>query len=523
MSKLNYISLAFILIVSTALSPVKTHAQEKKRIDIERAEALSYAYDIDSTAQRLVGNVRLRHKDVLMFCDSAYMYSSRNEVDAFGNVHIVQGDTLHLYGRYLNYNGDNKLAKVRRDVTLKDKSITLTTDSLDFDMNINMGYYNCGGKIVDTANVLTSIIGRYYSDEDLVFFKDSVVITNDDFILEADTLKYNSKTEVAYLTGPTTITGTKEKGTLYSEKGWYNTRTGISELYKSSRLEQNEQILEGDTLFYNRNTGIGESRHDVKLKDLKNHTLITGKLAKYNEITDKAMVTDSVVFMQYSEKDTLYMSADTLRSVPDTAGIKKDSKIFLAYKRVRFFRNDLQGMCDSLTYQMRDSTISMYFNPVLWSENNQMSADYVELISNEPDPDFVKMEENAFIIAKEDSLKYNQISGKKMTGFIRDNELYKVDVNGNGRSAYYTKDEESDIGLNLMESSRIRIELKESKIKNISFAGGATGKVIPIDQIKPKEDRLKGFNWREKERPINKEDIFRHPGKSQQAGLQNKD
>jgi lipopolysaccharide export system protein LptA len=499
-----------IIILFTFFSPVNNFAQEKerKRIDIEQAETLEFAQNIDSTAQRLVGNVRLRHKEVLMFCDSAYLYSDRNEVDAFGNIHIIQNDTLHLYGQYLNYNGDSKFAKVRKNVKLLDKSITLTTESLDFDMNTNIGYYNNGGTIVDTTNVLTSIIGRYYSNDDLLFFKDSVVVTNDDLIVKADTLKYNSKTEIVYITGPTTIEGTSEDGMLYSEKGWHDTKTGVSGLYKSSKLEQNGQILEGDTLYYDKNTGIGEAHQNVKLSDLENHTIITGKFAVYNEFTEKAIVTDSAVFIQYSESDTLFMGADTLRSIPDTIATKEDSKLFLAYNNVRFFRTDLQGMCDSLAYHMEDSTISMYFDPVLWSDNNQMSANFIELISKEIDPDLIEMKKNSFIIAREDSLKYNQISGKDMVGYITNNDLYKVEVDGNGSSAYYTKDKDTYIGMNLNESSRIVIELEESQIKAISFKGSVTGRVIPLGKIKPMEDVLNGFNWREAERPKNKFDIF---------------
>jgi len=172
-----------------------------------------------------------------MFCDSAYSYRDSNMVDAFGNVHIVQGDTLNLYGNKINYSGDNKLAKVRGNVKLVDKSITLTTEALDFDLASNIGYYTTGGKIVDTANVLTSITGKYYSNDNLFFFKDSVVLTNKDFVLRADTLKYNSQTERAFIVGPTTITGTNKDGVLYSENGWYDTRTNISELYKASKLQ----------------------------------------------------------------------------------------------------------------------------------------------------------------------------------------------------------------------------------------------------------------------------------------------
>jgi lipopolysaccharide export system protein LptA len=445
-----------------------------------------------------------------MTCDSAYSYNNQNMVDAFGNVHIIQGDTLHLYGQYVNYNGNSQMSKVRRDVKLINKTITLTTDSLDFNMNTNIGYYNQGGKIVDTANVLTSRIGRYYADQDLFFFKDSVKVTNKDFVMHADTLEYLSKKERVRIVGPTTIDGTKEKGSLFSKSGWYDTQTNISELYKDSRLERNDQILEGDTLYYNKNTGDGKAFHKVKLTDLKNHTVITGKRGVYNEFSDKAMVTDSALFMHYSEKDTLFMHADTLHSVPDTSQTKKkkDQKIFLAYYGVRFFRSDIQGKCDSLAYQMSDSTIEMYHDPVLWSQNNQMTADVVKMTTHEKSPDIVNMENNAFIISEEDSAKFNQISGKDMLGYIRNNNLYKVEVNGNGRSIYFAKDKNNYIGLNRVESSNINIYLTNGHINNITFITRPDARMLPLDDVNTSETMLQGFKWRPEEKPKNRYDVF---------------
>lgn len=498
----------FLVLLSLLMTAGRVQGQTKRRIEIERANTLEFAEDIDSSAQRLIGNVRLRHQQVLMFCDSAYSYQDKNMVDAFGNVHIIQGDTIHLYGNFLNYNGDTKIARVRENVKLVDQSITLTTDSLDFDLNTNVGYYTTGGEIIDTANVLTSRIGRYFSNDNLFYFRDSVKVDNNEFTLYADTLKYNSATERVIMVGPTTIESKNEDGELYSEDGWYDTRLNVAELYKASKLRRNDQLLEGDTLYYSQNSGNGEAHHSVRLTDLENKTIITGRYALYNEISNKAIVTDSAVFMQYSDTDTLFMHADTLRSIPDTSSVDEDSKLFLAYYNVRFYRHDLQGQCDSLTYQMSDSTISMFDDPVLWSQNNQMTAEKVSLISNETDPDLVMMEHNAFIISEEDKLKYNQINGKNMVGYIRNNHLYKVDVNGNGRSYYYAKDEEKYVGLNMVESSNIVINMKDSHINNITFVTKPDASMIPLNELDPEASKLKGFNWRYKERPKNKTDIF---------------
>ena len=272
-------------VVSLFIQAVKPQDPIKKqRVDIDNADLYTYDAAIIKNANRLIGNVSFRRNEALMYCDSAYSYIDSNRFIAFGHVHIVQGDTIHLYGDKMFYNGDLRLAQLTKNVKLIDKSITLTTEALDFDLKTNVGYYNHKGKIIDTANVLTSITGKYYSNDNMFFFKDSVVLTNKDFILRADTLKYNSKTETAFIVGPTTIIGTKKDGVLYSERGWYKTKQNLAELYKASKITNKSQVLEGDTLFYDRASGNGRGRHRVTLTDTTNKVVIKGKIGVYNEI-----------------------------------------------------------------------------------------------------------------------------------------------------------------------------------------------------------------------------------------------
>lgn len=510
-----------IPVLSALIQAIQPQDQKnKRRIDIENADIYTYDEKIKANAERLIGNVRFRHNNVLMYCDSAYSYRDSNMVDAFGKVHIIQGDTLNLYGNKIKYNGDTKLAKVRGNVKLVDKSITLTTDALDFDMATNIGYYYTGGKIVDTSNVLTSIIGKYYSNDNLFFFKDSVVLTNKDFILRADTLKYNSKTERAFIVGPTTITGTKKGGVLYSESGWYDTKKNLAELYKASKITNKDQILEGDTLFYDRETGNGRGRHRVVLTDTTNKVVIKGKFGIYNENSKIAYVTDSAMLIQYGKKDTLYMHADTLQTIPDSSAIKKqivkdtttvkkkDPKLFFAYRKVRFYKSDLQGECDSLSYHMKDSIIYMFYDPVLWSQKNQMTAERIQYISKNPPPDIARLEKDAFIIMSEDSIKFNQISGKLIVGHIFNGKLRNADVNGNAQTLYYLKDKDKYTGMNRLLSSKINLHLIDNKIDTIRFFPKPEGKTIPMKELKPLDTRLGGFVWRESERPIDHNDLY---------------
>jgi lipopolysaccharide export system protein LptA len=498
-----------LAVVSVFIQAIQPKDNKKKRVDIENADVYTYDAAIVANAQRLIGNVRFRHNQALMFCDSAYSYNDSNRFDAFGNVHIIQGDTLHLYGDKMFYNGDLRLARFVHRVKLIDKSITLTTEALDFDLKSNIGYYNNGGKIVDTANVLTSKIGRYYSNENMMFFKDSVVLTNKDFVLRADTLKYNSKTERAFIVGPTTITGTGKDGVLYSESGWYDTKKNVAELYKASKLTNKSQVLEADTLFYDRATGNGRGKHRVTLSDTTNKVVIKGKIGVYNENTKIAFVTDSAMFIQYGKKDTLYMHADTLKTKPDTSNIeRKDDKYFMAYRKVRFYKPDLQGQCDSLGYRMKDSTMLMFYEPILWSEKNQMTAERIQYVAKNPDPSIARLENNAFMVLSEDSVKFNQISGKSIIGQIFDSKLRVADVNGNARTLYYLKDKNRYSGLNRLLSSKIKLHLTENHIDSIRFYPKPEGKTIPIKELKPEDIVLEGFFWRDSERPVSQYDLY---------------
>lgn len=517
--------LVIFAIASTFIQAIQPQDNKKKhRVDIENADLYTYDESIVANAQRLIGNVRFRHNDALMFCDSAYAYNDSNRFDAFGAVHIIQGDTLHLYGDQMLYNGDSRLARFVRNVKLVDKSITLTTQALDYDLNSNVGYYNTGGEIIDTANVLTSKIGRYYSNDNLFFFKDSVVLINKDFVLRADTLKYNSKTETAFIVGPTTIKGTKEDGVLYSELGWYDTRKNLAQLYKASKITNKSQILESDTLFYDRASGNGRGRNRVTLIDTTNKVVVKGRYGIYNENTKIAFVTDSALFIQYGKKDTLYMHADTLLTRPDLADTtRKDDKYFMAFKNVRFFKPDLQGRCDSLAYRMKDSTLYMFYDPVLWSEQNQMTAERIQYTAKTPDPDIAQLENNAFIVMNEDSFKFNQISGKIIVGQIFENALRVADVNGNAQTLYYLKDKNRYSGMNRLLSSKIKLHLTENKIDSIRFYPKPEGKTIPMKELKEEDAILEGFQWRGDEKPIDPNDLYPIDEKRKKnAGLEKK-
>jgi lipopolysaccharide export system protein LptA len=490
--------LIFILIVLNQA----VYAQQKKRIYIEHADSLTQS-DFVPDAWRLLGNVILEHNQAYMYCDSAYAYTTNNNVDAFGRVHINQGDTIHLWADKIHYFGDNRLARSIGNVRLESRNATLYTDTLDFDLSRNIGFYEHNGKIVDSTNTLTSIIGRYFVDEDLAYFYQDVKGLSDKNEFYSDSVKYNVKTGLISLISQTTIKDSAN--ILYARDGWYDSKTGETYLKSDPVVFNDNQQLKANTIRYSREKGIGKAVGAVDIYDLKNKMIVRGEVADYNDIAKTAVVSDSIVLILFDERDSLFLHADSLKTIPDTIG---DEKIVKAYWGVRFWRENIQGVCDSLAYFTRDSTVQLFRNPILWSENRQLSADYVEMKSNTGKPDELRLRNNSFIISKHDSLMFDQIKGKNMVGFIIENELSNIEVDGNGQTLYYAEDKEDIIGLNRAESSKINIGFDKGKIKRISLISEPAGTLKPLFNLNEMDRKLPGFIWMEEIRPKSKEDIF---------------
>jgi lipopolysaccharide export system protein LptA len=499
---LNYSLLILLFILVTVNNAI---AQQVKQVEIIHSNTIEFDKSSGINAKKLIGDVQFQHQDVIMYCDSAYFYSDSNYIDAFGHIHIKQGDTLHLYGELLHYNGNERMAQVRKKVRLVDTETVLKTENLDFNIKDNVGYYFDGGVIVNKENKLTSKTGYYYTKEKTFYYRKNVVIENPKYTIKSDTLKYNTINRTAYFFGPTYITS--DENLIYCENGWYNTNTNISQFNKNAYLKSNKQLLKGDSLYYERNKGIGKAFRNIELIDTTRKVTLKGNIAHYTENPEYAMITDRAEFIQYSDNDTLYMHADTLKSVlVDT--ISKN-RIIRAYYKVKIFRKDLQGKCDSLSYTSVDSTMRLFGAPVLWSGENQMTADYIELLMANRQIKELKMISSSFISSKVDSAKFNQIRGKNMTGFFNNNELVKMNVEGNGQTIYYIPEGKNIIGVNKAESSDLMIYVSDRKIKKLVFLTKPEGTMYPLDKVPPEEIKLKGFKWYGLSRPKVKEDIFK--------------
>jgi len=511
----------FLLFIVLAL-PSYIFAQKPSRIELVHADVSEFDNEINPGADRLIGKVVFRHENAVMSCDSAYLYKEANTLEAFGNVRINQGDSLTMTGKHLIYLGDSRLAQMSDKVEMHDRQMTLNTERLDYNMETDVAYYTDSARIIDAGDVLTSKLGYYYSTTHDMFFRKDVVLTNPNFRMTCDTLRYNTITKTAFFMGPTFIRS--EENLIYCESGWYNTESQTSLFTGNSYLQSKEQTLRGDTVTYDRNKAVGIGIGNVSVYDSTNNVIIEGDYAEHHEQQDSSFVTGHATMIQIYDTDSLFMHGDTLKAVADPSSIVTDSagsrkRNMFAWHNVKLFRNDLQGKCDSLVYSYSDSTIRLFTNPALWSGLNQLTADSITIQTANSKIDKMYLVNSSFIVSKVDSaqqgdvdsLRFNQIRGKNMVGSFNDNKLYEIFVTGNGQTIYYGKNkQEKNFGVNRADCSDLIIRINDNKVQQISLLNEPDGTLYPINEVPTRELRLKGFVWMEEDRPKTKNDIYIH-------------
>lgn len=491
------------LLLICSLKSVAQEEKKGKKIELRNAEVLEYDESLGQKARRLLGNVIFEHEGALMYCDSAYLYED-NSMDAFSKVFINKGDSIKMWCDELNYNGNTEYAKAKYNVKLQDNEMTLTSQKLDYNMKTEHAWYNTGGKIVDSKNILTSKIGYYYSAIEELFFKDDVNLLNKQYNLNCDTLRYNTKTEVAFFLGPTEIFS--DENTVLCNFGWYDTESDVSQFSNHATVLSSDQSITGDSLYYNKKFGYGLAIGNVIVADTSQDIMLTGERAKYFEVGDMVLLTDSALMIQDMGEDSLFLHADTLLSIIDTI---IDRRILFAFHHAKFFKPDMRGKCDSLVYSYADSTIRLYRDPILWSDENQLTADSMWIQNRFGKIDKLYMKENSMIISEKDSAMYNQIKGRYMTGHFDKQKLNRVFVEGNGETIYFASEEgEEPENVNQAKASNLLIRIKDSQVNNITFLNQPDATLYPIEQINLGDMKLEGFDWRINDRPEKIEDVF---------------
>ncbi len=510
-----------LLIAAATIMPLCVVA-EKTLIYLEHSNTLTFDQDRIPDCQILNGNVQFRHDEAMMYCDSAYFFSKSNVLHAYSNVRMIQGDSIFVYGDRLYYDGNTRLARLRENVRLENRSATLFTDSLNYDRMRNVGYYFDHGTIVDSLNTLKSVNGRYYPKTNKAIFQKNVVLTNPDFVLKSDTLIYNTKTKIANIVGPSRID--YEDAWAYSENGWYDTQKDDAQLLDNSFIKDYDaHTIVADTLFYDHDGGYAIGRTNVVLLDSASNMLVKGGYGLYKEKEKYAYVVKRATSVSFDpdDKDSTFITADTLFYH------KIDSITTLnGHYNVQAWSRDFQGIADSLFYSTNDSITRLFGTPVAWQGRNQATGDSILIYSKNGEVDKVEIIGSAFMFMRNDSTEFDQLSGKKVTCYVDSGRLKKVFVDGNALSIYFVEEDKdpdeppSDtleyVGINVTESSELTMYInKDNKPERVILTPASSGVMYTPDKRTNSEITfLKGFLDCALLRPKDKYDIYNLKDKS---------
>ena len=503
------------------------HSQEKKKIQIEYAGRLNVDEENYPGAKILTRDesqqVHIIQGGVSMWSDKAIYYGDENFIQAYGNVRLIQGDTINMTSKYIEYSGFTQLAFASGDVVLKDPNSTISADTLYFDRVKQQAFYKDSGTVVkDTSGTITSKVGRYFMEQKKYQFVDDVVLVNKDATINSNYFDFYSDTGFAYLFGPSTITTTESK--TYTEKGFYDTKNKNGYAVKKSKIHYNNRIIEGDSLYFDDNLKFASATNNIKVTDTINHSIAKGHYAEVFKAKDSLFIIKRALVVTKQENDSIYMHADKIMVTG-----KPENRIVRAFYNAKFYKSDMSGKADSI-HSNQKTGITQLINlarfsskdvfstkrrPILWNIENQMTGDTIHILSNPKTEklDSLLVFNNAFIISKDTISKdgFNQIFGIKLVGlFNDDNKLRKVDIIKNAESIFYARNDNQElVGIDKARSGSISIIFADGDIEEYTRYNQIDGNLYPESKYPEKEKRLKGFDWREDERPLSVEDLFK--------------
>ncbi|NLV53363.1 MAG: hypothetical protein GXY64_08900 [Bacteroidales bacterium] len=472
----------------------------------------------DVYADVLVGNVKLYHDGMYLTCDSARFYKDDNTFNAYGHVKMMQGDSLTLTSDTLLYNGPLLQAHAQGRAVLTHRETRLTTSTIDYDRLEGVGFYPQHGTLYDGENVLNSDYGQYTPALREAIFKDNVVVNNPKFEMKTNELYYYSDTEIAKIVSETNIISS-DSTFIYALRGDYDTKTGKALLMDRSHVYKDMRDIVGDSLFYNDETGVSEAFGSVVLIDAENSCMLTGNYCRYEDQTGVAVATDSAVCYEFSEGDTLYVHADTLKMVSYNQKTDSVYRDLFAYRKVRMFRNDFQGVCDSLVSHQKDSCTYLYGQPILWNEGQQVFGEEIRVYNNDSTVDWIHVINQAMTIERLDSVSYNQVASKEMFCYFKDGALERNEAKGNVYVTYFMEEDDGNrIGMNYTETPELTLFMKNKKVDKI-WMSSSVGTMFPVFAIPAEKRYLPNFAWFDYIRPMNKDDIFGWRSKNKEQEL----
>ncbi len=528
--------LLFLLLLNLACLPgftqppepfpgsTEASADTTNRVKILNADMLSFRRENGIDVQRLIGNVRLLQDSTYFFCDSAYYFEQENRFEAFGKVKAEMPDSVVMTADRATYDGTTRMAEAFGRILLRDRTVRLTTTHLTFNREISEGFYDKGGKLIDGDTELTSTLGYYYPKQDMAYFKDQVVLVSPDYRLETDTLAYDTQFKVARFVTQTLIKS--KDGDIVTTSGNYDTESRRVNLFARSQVQDSSYFLTADTLFYDDGMSLGYAVGKVVVEQRDSTLKIRGNYGEFNRDTDESLVSDYPVAVQVFEDDTLFLFADTLRSLSvqriDTVKLEPDSlqqvepgayrldtlerRIFRGYSSVRVYLREMQASCDSLVYFYDDSVLVLHQSPMLWADETEIFGDTIKVWMKEGQADSMWIGPNAFLVSKEDTIGFNQIKGKEMRASFTEGELTRLEVLGNSESVYWAKEEDSTgatyQGMNQALSQNMTIFFEANEVQRIVFRSSPEGSFKPMFEVLFQENKLEGMKWLPEARPV---------------------
>jgi lipopolysaccharide export system protein LptA len=483
----------------------KVMGQAPKKIMVEHSDFADVNQVEIPDAFLLTGNVRVNHDGVVLTCNKAYYFQKENYIKAFGNVQLVQGDTLFLNSKYAEYSGNVKKAFATGDAVMSSPEATLVTDTINFDRNTQEVFYNTKGTITNLQNTLVSKSGKYYVPEKKFQFLTEVTITNPTYVIKSNHLDYYSNSGHSYLLGPSTITS--KANFIYTEKGFYDTKKNKAHFLNKSYIKYDDRIIKGDSLYYDRNKEFASASRNVKITDSINRGIVKGHYAEMYKKKDSLFVTKRAVAINFVENDSVYIHGKKLMVTG-----KEGNRIIRAFNNVRFFKKDMSGKCDSIHSNSKIALTKLIGNPILWNGESQITGDVMHLIGNNTTQklDSLKVLNNTFLVSKDTlGTGYNQIKGQNLFGKFEEGKLHDVDIIKNTEVIYYMRNDAHElIGINKNKSSKINILFNKNEVDQITFFKQVDGDLFPEKDVPENDRKLKGFIWRGEERIQSKDDIF---------------
>ncbi len=469
--------------------------QESSTLEINSADLLEGAEGFE----RLLGGVQMKHQNSLIYCDSAHFFRETNKARLFGDVRIVdQVDPIQTRSAYAEYDGNTKIAKLRTNVVFTNQKTTLYTDNLDFDRASNIAYYNNDGKVVDSVNVLTSKRGTYEINLERITFEDEVVLINPDYTMKTNYLVYLTVPKTAETKGLTNLIS-KEGNTLDAQKGsFYNTQLKQFQFY-AGIVETETSRVKAEQLFYDEQKAYYEGKENVSVYNKEREIEVYGDVGEYWENRKYSLVHGNALVRKYFEKDTLFVTADSLIS-QDSEG--DSAKFLLAFRSINLVKADLSGLADSLVYNYSDSSIQLFQDPVMWSQTSQISADSMIFFLANEELDRVFMKDKAFVITQDTIFNFNQMKGRTMMAYFKEGQISRLNIDGNGESLYFALEGDTlTQGVNRTLSANIKLVFVGGAIRRVTYGIKPDGTFTPLQKLTEENSRLEGFKWRLEEKP----------------------